>query len=176
MDTKERVEMGKKQSAKSPLLYIQQPNIGTPKAPMQSRYMTPKQQRSREKWKKAKKKATRPVDRGDSSKQVADDKQEEAEQIETTEMNEETEDETEQESEETRKQFKDMSLTERIDYFLNTPKHVPAMRCEIRTDERRYRGIITDYQDGTVFMRVGRRPAPMKIAFDTINDIRMVGF
>ncbi|RYG72124.1 hypothetical protein EU245_11585 [Lentibacillus lipolyticus] len=173
--------MGKKQSAKSPLLYIQQPDIGTPEAPMQSRYMTPKKKQSNEKWKKAKKAATRPVDRGDASKQDVGDKQEDAGQEETTEMNEDTEEELEQteepeESEETRKQFKDMSLTERIDYFLNRPKHVPAMRCEIRTDERRYRGMITDYQDGTVFIKVGRRPTPVKVAFDTINDIRMIGF
>src|SRR5699024_12740480 len=75
-----------------------------------------------------------------------------------------------------RKRFKDMTLEERIDYFLNAPKHAPVMRCEVKTEGRNYRGTIVDYQDNNVYMRVGKRTTPTAIPFDTINEIRLLGF
>ncbi len=167
--------MGEKNNAKSPLLYIHQPTVRTPEAPMQSRYMTPK------KKKKAKSKedgnaVKRPVGRDYFVEKSADNQQDAASEAEPVETDEKAVEDKSEETNGERKQFKDMTIRERIDYFLNTPEHVPAMRCVISTDERRYRGIIADFQDETVYLRRGKRTAPAKIAFDYIQDIRMIGF
>ncbi|QKY68624.1 CotO family spore coat protein [Lentibacillus sp. CBA3610] len=165
--------MGDKKVARSPLLYIQQPGIRTPEAPMQSHYRTPKRKRDNKKAESSTLKR-QPANRNFFNKQAVNDEAEEE-----VESSEESSDHyqpnhTDTKSDQERKKFKDMSLKERVDYFLNSPKHVPVMRCEVKTDERNYRGRITDYQDDNVHMRVGRRTA--EIPFNTIKEIRMIGF
>lgn len=166
--------MGDNKSAKSPLLYIHQPYVRTPGASMQSHYMTPKKQRD-DKKKEHNKVIKRPVNRNHFTKQVESEDTEEAEeageQIESSEDSPEHKD-----SGQERKKFREMTVEERIDYFLNPPKHAPVMRCEVKTEERKYRGTIVDSQDEKVYMRVGRRTTPTTIPIDSINEIRMIGF
>lgn len=159
--------MGDRKQPKSPLLYIQQPHIKTPEASMQSHYMTPKKQRDT----KVQNSIKRPVSRQKFTKLKDDDQKE---TFESSEANEEEQAEVDAPQE--KKKFKDMTLEERIDYFLTTPEHVPVMKCEVKTNGRNYRGIIVDQQDDKVYMRVGRRTTPTAIPFETIKEINLIGF
>ncbi|SDQ89157.1 Spore coat protein CotO [Virgibacillus subterraneus] len=159
--------MGEKKFAKSPLLYIHQPSIGTPKAPMQHQYTTPKnapaEQVVAQETKSVQKRPLRRDHFNKKSDGEAEDTNEEA-------------DESDESSDQERKKFKDMTLNERVDYFVNPPKHVPAMKCEVKTEERNYRGTIVDFLEDNVIMRLGRRTSTTEIPFDSINDIRLIGF
>ncbi|WP_077325153.1 CotO family spore coat protein [Virgibacillus siamensis] len=174
--------MGQKKYAKSPLLYIHQPTIRTPEASMQHNYRTPKKSSGTApeagtsggtgasgSMPKKKSPVRRPLKRENISKPEMNkgDEGETAGIIEPTGDDEKTDDEP--------KKFKDMTMRERIDYFLDK-QHVPAMRCEIRTEERKYRGRIVDFQEQDVFMRVGRRKSTTKIPFDDILEIGLIGF
>ncbi|SFJ66288.1 Spore coat protein CotO [Halobacillus dabanensis] len=75
-----------------------------------------------------------------------------------------------------RQRFHDMSLEEKVNYFFNLSPHVPKMKCEVVTEEEQYRGYITDYVDGYVHMKVFQRPFQREVAFDSIKDIRLLGF
>lgn len=183
--------MGKKRFARDPLLYIQQPKVHKTEAPMQSRYMTPK----REKGIVANNKleegvAQKPVKQTSYEKHFNKPKQEafqtkqegpqpkrkksfieQREQTEETEEIEETEDTTERDNP---IKFKDMTIEQKVDYFVNSSSFAPKMRCEIKTEERTYRGVITDKKEEDVFIRVGKRNAKLTMA--DIISIRMLGF
>lgn len=75
-----------------------------------------------------------------------------------------------------RQRFHDMTLEEKVLYFFNLSPHVPKMKCEVTTEEENYRGYITDYVDGIVHMKVFQRPFQREVAFDSIKDIRLLGF
>ncbi|CDQ21006.1 Spore coat protein CotO [Halobacillus karajensis] len=77
---------------------------------------------------------------------------------------------------ERRRRFHDMSLEEKVNYFFHLSPHVPKMKCEVTADEEKYRGYITDYKDGIVHMKVFQRPFHREIAFESIRDIRLLGF
>ncbi|SFA82751.1 Spore coat protein CotO [Lentibacillus halodurans] len=167
--------MGDKKVAKSPLLYIHQPGIQTPEAPMQSQYMTPKNKRHDKKGGSSKIKK-QPVNRNLFNNQNVYEQAEE--EIESSEESPELDqqDYAVEDRHQERKKFKDLTLKERVDYFLNSPKHAPVMRAEIKTAGRSYRGNIVDYQDDNVYIRVGKRTTPAKVPFDTIKEIRLIGF
>lgn len=162
--------MGEKKFAKSPLLYIHQPTIRTPSAPMQHKYTTPKQSKGKS-VQEAKKVLKRPIRRDDFNKEM-DNGKETVDGI----NDEEIEEETDKRSDQERKKFKNMTLRERVEYFVNSPKHLPTMKCEVKTDERNHRGVIIDFKDENVIMRVGRRTSATELPFDTINEIRLIGF
>ncbi|MBP1947218.1 CotO family spore coat protein [Virgibacillus litoralis] len=158
--------MGEKKFAKSPLLYIHQPSIGTPKAPMQHQYTTPKKASAEQVVaQETKSVQTRTLRRDNFSKKS-----------ESEEDTNEDADESDESSDQERKKFKDMTINERVDYLVNPPKHVPAMKCEVKTDERNYRGTIVDFMEDNVIMRLGRRTSKTEIPFESINDIRLIGF
>ncbi|WP_163972050.1 CotO family spore coat protein [Oceanobacillus halotolerans] len=174
--------MGKKKYAKDPLLYIRQPEIKTPEANMQDHYTTPKkkQEESRNKQKRQGKPIKRQGFKDNSShhQPFTDGELYEEEDVDIHVDEEKESDEIEESRDEdqgtNRKKFKEMTLTEKVDYLAQRPSYVPNLKCEVKTMERKYRGIITDYKDDHVHMRVGRRNA--EIPFDTITDIRLVGF
>lgn len=174
--------MGEKKYAKGPLLYIHQPTTRAPEASMQQNYKTPRkksgQSTPEQQAKQAKTAPTRPMKRKNSSNKSKNENVTEIVEDEVeTEMVDDTSEETDENSNrQARRKFKDMTLQERVDYFVSLPKHAPAMRCEVKTDERNYQGFINDFHEGNVFMRAGRRLSPMEIPFDTINDIRLIGF
>lgn len=73
-----------------------------------------------------------------------------------------------------RKKFKEMTLMEKIDYFIKTPSHLPRMRCEVVTNDNKYRGIMLDKENEVIKMRVGRRTT--EVSIEDITDIRLLGF
>lgn len=69
--------------------------------------------------------------------------------------------------------FKEMTLKEKLDYITNRPDYAPRLTCEVRTDDRSYRGIILEYKDGKATMRTGRRR--VEIPYENMKQIRLLG-
>ena len=84
--------------------------------------------------------------------------------------------ENEQPTTNRKKQFKEMTLEEKVLYLADSPTYAPKIKCEIKTEDKFYRGIVTDFSDGTVFMQVGKKSAATSILFETITEIRLIGF
>lgn len=189
--------MGKNDFARDPLLYIHQPSISTPEAPMQSDYQTPqsnttttntitsitapKVDRNIDEEQMATKKIQKqPIRKTAFEKQFNKTKQEDMDAA----KNEEDEDIADNQPKTTSPEdtsegnepikFKDRSIEEKIAYFADAPEFAPKMRCEVKTEERTYRGYIVDRQEDTVSMRTGKRTT--NISATKIIDIRMLGF
>ncbi|WP_085992702.1 CotO family spore coat protein [Oceanobacillus senegalensis] len=161
--------MAKKKFANDPLLFIHQPSVSTPKAPMQDSYISPKRQ-------KKNKSVEQPSDTSEPAKEIPK-RRYSAKKV----LNEEPPSEKEEKKEEKhdvplnqRKQFKDMSVRERIHYFLDTSEYAPKVKCEIKTEKKSYRGFIMDFKDEMVFVQVGRKM--IEISFEDIYSVRLLGF
>lgn len=72
--------------------------------------------------------------------------------------------------------FNNMTLQQKVLYFLEKPEHVPEIQCLLRTDEKTLQGIITEFKNNEVYIKVGKRGFIEKIPFDQIITIQMVGF
>jgi hypothetical protein len=154
--------MENKRFAKNPLLYIQQPIITSPEVPMQHNYYTPTyDQKSLEPTNK-KKKQPIPLRRNQSTVLT-----EVEEIVSESEITKELANQ---------KQFKDMSIVQKVKYFIERPDHAPVLRCEIRTDERKIQGVITGLDDNQVLIQIGRRSSDSKIPLEEIKEIRLIGF
>jgi len=154
--------MGNKHFAENPLLYIQQPTIATPVAPMQHNYYTPKQHHHSQNQTGEKSTRKIPLNRKRFAKyQPPIEESLEEEAIE--EISEQI-------------KFKDMTMREKVNYFINRPDHAPIIRCEIQTNEKKYHGVITGYEKDHVLIRVGRRSSSSEIPFQEIINIRILGF
>ncbi|MEC5423585.1 CotO family spore coat protein [Virgibacillus sp. C22-A2] len=192
--------MGRKKFAKDPLLFIHQSNIRKPNAPMQSNYMSPKKSRELQQQegafaasnsKKSVKKNAFEMELDKSNHGVQEkelDKSnhgvQEKELLDTEEENEPSEIESEPDSKEEETvnekaenpKFKDMTLEEKITYFVSTSDYAPKMKCIVKTDKKTYRGIITGTKDNDVTMRVGNRSSNMLIPIADIIEIKLLGF
>lgn len=154
--------MGNKQFAKNPLLYIQQPTISTPIAPMQHNYYNAKHQQHSTEQTERKAKRIIPLKRNYSIQ---------PEEIIDADSQEETSNELSPQN-----KFKDMTIKEKVNYFLNRSDHAPSIKCEIKTKERKYYGVITGFEDNQVFIQIGRRSSSSKVALNDITNIRIIGF
>ncbi|MDC3417186.1 CotO family spore coat protein [Aquibacillus salsiterrae] len=75
-----------------------------------------------------------------------------------------------------RKRFSDMTVKEKVDYFVGLPSQVPRMKCEVRTKDERIRGVITDCKDNEVYITSIKRPRNRKLSIDEITNIRLISF
>ena len=186
--------MGKKQFARDPLLYIHQPSIGTPEAPMQSDYRSPSTNTTisdnanpttvaeitTNKQEPIKKVPKQPIRKKAFEKQFNKTKQEDN-TAEATQDDESILTDAATSTEDAANitepvKFKDRSLKDKISYFADAPEFAPKMRCEVKTEARTYRGYIVDRQEDIVYMRTGKRTSNTKIPVEKIIDIRMLGF
>lgn len=173
--------MGKKY-AKNPLLFIHQPKEVDKKVPMQHMYVTPKEKKeSKPDHQETVKKSIRHrafaeqdnEPQNESDLYMNDTDSEVEDKMEMTE-----EDMTEQSlnSNGDKQRFKDMSIEEKVNYFVNSPSYAPKLKCEIRTEGRNYRGVITGSDGNDVYVRVGNRSSSTKISLDDIKHIKLLGF
>jgi hypothetical protein len=178
-----------KKFAREPLMYIQQPTISKPSAPMQDSYKSPRKKRPAptstptETEKKPIQNVIKKRPSLNSFTNGATDELKEPRVLKrrgpsTVQEIEEDESKTVEESpiqdNGERKKFKDMTILEKVDYFVHTPSHLPRMRCEVITSERKYRGVILEKEEDEVIMRVGRRQNRIKI--EDISEINLIGF
>jgi|SRR5690625_2874149 len=163
--------MTKRKYAKDPMLYIQQPDNKQPRASMQHSYRT--------------RKVTTSIEGGgySRSRSFFDEEREARQNEENLELAEEEEVfEEEEEStvqlkeEDNRKKFNDRTLEEKINYFANSPEYAPKKKCEIKTENKIYRGIITERDEEHVYIRVGNRARAVKITINEIKNIKLLGF
>ncbi|MCA0983785.1 spore coat CotO family protein [Halobacillus yeomjeoni] len=76
-----------------------------------------------------------------------------------------------------RRRFHELTLEGKVNYFFELSPHVPKMKCEVTTkDESQLRGYVTKYEEGIVHMKVFQRPFEREVPFETIKDIRLIGF
>ncbi|QDP39806.1 CotO family spore coat protein [Radiobacillus deserti] len=168
-----------KRFSRKPMLYIQQPELGKPSAKMQVNYRTTKKRKAsaeksvpekpvkdeKAKTKKRIKQLTDiPVEEDTSVDEIADS---------SSSSSDEADENT---NSSRRRRFKELSMEERIEYFMNVPSNVPRMKCQVITEETKYRGIITDYKDNIVYMRVTKRPFRVQLNLDEILDVQLIGF
>lgn len=161
----------KRKYANDPMLFIHQPNIQIPKAQMQASYISSKQKKKSSPTVNSEEKNVIKKRRGTISRQFKDDYDED--EPRDSLKHSEVEDDKRDAKQKSRKQFKDMTNREKIEYFINTPEFAPKLRCEISADKS-YRGIITDFKDEEVIMQTGRRVT--NIQFEQIKEIRLLGF
>lgn len=180
--------MRKKKFARDPLLYINQPGIKTPEAPMQHHYASPKKKSKAESTDldsplqqnaappKGKSAYLRALEQAQSQhnteKNNMPDDGEAVEQIGETEKD----DSSHAIDPEEAKNFKEMDLEEKVNYFIHAPKFAPVLKCKIQTEEKNYRGVITDYKDGNVYIRPSKGISSKEVPLDQITDIKMLGF
>lgn len=150
--------------ARNPLLYIKESTTETPVAPMQHNYYTPKHHNSSRDETQRKSVRRVPLTRNRFSKYQPPIVEETIEEGKPEE--ELLED----------KKFKDMTIRQKVDYFINRSVHAPIIRSEIQTKEKKYHGVITGLENDHVLIRIGRRSTSSEIPFDDITDIRIIGF
>lgn len=164
--------MSKHRLAKDPLLYIDQPHVRTPIARMQSNYRTPRRETSDSSpitKNDAQKKKT--VQRRYGAKPVGDSNQ----QVDPETLFKHDDNVNEAEAKSERLKFKDMTIREKVSYFADQPTHISKIKCEIKTTTKSYRGIVTDFDGETVWLRTGRSARALTIAFEEIKQVRMLG-
>ncbi|WP_337017339.1 CotO family spore coat protein [Oceanobacillus massiliensis] len=156
--------MVKKKFANDPLLYIHQPDIGTAQAPMQHHYMSNKKKDNVEKTaeeavapQKAKRRQSSFQNsfKGNAPTAIKSDSVKEPEN---------------------KKNFKEMNVRERINYFLDRPEYAPKVRCEIKANGRTYRGVVLGMEDKNVIIKASNRKTPVQVLLDDINEVQLLGF
>lgn len=164
--------MSKHRLAKDPLLYIDQPHIRTPIARMQSNYRTPRREAlDSSQITKNNTQKKKPVQRRYGAKPVGDSTQ----QVDSEASFKNYDNENEDREKAERLKFKDMTLREKISYFSDQPTHISKIKCEIKTTTKSYRGIVTDFDGETVWIRTGRSTRASSIPFESIKQVRMLG-
>lgn len=159
--------MANKQFAENPLLYIQQPTTKTPQAQMQHNYDTfrqsDQQTTQKQEHKKTKSRQTRPL-RRDNFHQMREKQEQELVPSHA---------DTEQSSKQPK--FSDMTLVEKINYFVDRSNQILQIRCEIQTEDQTFKGVVTGKEEEYILMRIGRRTSHHKVLISEITDIRMLG-
>ncbi|RDW18284.1 hypothetical protein CWR48_11920 [Oceanobacillus arenosus] len=176
--------MSDKKFANEPMLYIQQPSISRPAAPMQHQYTSPKRRKdvisSESTADTQLKSAAAPrkrVKHNTFQQQLMGKTVDNLEEtIDQEPVQEKVDEVKEQATQNRKKQFKEMTLQEKALYLADSPTFAPKVKCEVKTNEQSHRGIVTDFKDDTVFMQVGRRTTLTSIPFADITEIRMISF
>ncbi|GAA0491985.1 hypothetical protein GCM10008986_17760 [Salinibacillus aidingensis] len=74
------------------------------------------------------------------------------------------------------KKFRDMTVEEKISYLTRLPSQMPKMKCEVLTEDQRYRGLIQDFNDDTIRMRTVQKPYRVELSLSDIEDVKLMGF
>jgi len=175
--------MEKKKFAKAPLLYIDQPTVTNPEAEMQHQYRSKRKKKKSMKHGAVKEEEVdtvtynsfRPSQEENPSESEAEYTEEAAIQHDEETIKVKKQD-TKSESSVKRKPFKEMSIEEKVRYFVNSSSYAPKVKCEVKTESRRYRGVIADFKDNDVILQIGARAFNKSVPFEEIKDIRIIGF
>ncbi|MED4353298.1 CotO family spore coat protein [Schinkia azotoformans] len=75
-----------------------------------------------------------------------------------------------------KKTFKEMSVEEKVDYLVKLPIAVPKVKCEIRTKESTFQGIIAGYTNGVVQIVQRKKPFRVDLKIEDILGINRKSF
>ncbi|ETI66784.1 CotO family spore coat protein [Neobacillus vireti] len=70
--------------------------------------------------------------------------------------------------------FKDMDLTERLDYLINFPKVLPPVPCVFYTAERNYQGYLKEYNGSQVTIQFHDQSSKT-FPIDELKNVIMIG-
>ncbi|WP_182200018.1 CotO family spore coat protein [Paraliobacillus salinarum] len=191
-----------KSTKRRPMLYIDQPDLQAPTPNMQENYHSPKPEKlstttvsqptkrpkSRKSSKSNELKQTDKLDihenESPENHNLENDSIEEPiEQEEILEKADEEKDEEEEENEaktvnqsQEKVPFAEMSLIEQVDYLAASPGFMPKIKCEVITEDERFKGIIRERKEETVYIETFKRPRYHQILLHEIASIRLLGF
>lgn len=187
-------QKGKNSVKSQPMMYIAQPqfeitNVKVQQSVMRSKKKTIEKQEKNEQNDVAVQAASK------VENEVIDEKEEQIQHDEESEVKSDvedvpvsyiTEDQGEQQANQAdnneedqgngKKTFKDLSISGKVEYLLDLPFGVPKIKCEFLTDEERYRGIVIDFEEDEVKLRLLTNLRPVTLNISEIKDIRMLGF
>lgn len=155
-----RVEKGEvplksfKPSDVHPVLYVGQQNNNSPKANMQSTFVSKVESKNESK---------------DNDQKVVDKKQEN-ERLQSTKTIE-VENKKEVESPQSMKPLKDMTVQEKIDYLTSRPKYIPHIPCLIVLKNENVIGYIKEKVNNTLLVDVSSNLTITVINIEEISDI-----
>lgn len=72
------------------------------------------------------------------------------------------------------KPFKEMNLTERLDYLLNFPKVLPPVPCIFYTNTQKLQGYLTAYEDNIVTIQLSNKSLKT-FAVEELTNVVMMG-
>jgi hypothetical protein len=72
------------------------------------------------------------------------------------------------------KSFKEMNVSERLDYLMNFPKSLPPVPCVFFTEEKNYQGYLISYKENEVTIQIPNQ-ASITIPADEITNVIMIG-
>lgn len=79
-------------------------------------------------------------------------------------------------SKKNKKKFLDMNIEERLEYFLSQPFYAPKVKCEIRTDQRKFVGYIQSIEENSVELLLPGRKKEITVQLDEIEEVNLFGF
>ncbi|WP_181349118.1 CotO family spore coat protein [Thalassobacillus sp. CUG 92003] len=173
--------------AKKPMLYIDQPTFDQAEVPMQTSYhSTRNSEPAPQVSNHSGKRDMNLIERELRQRLRGNEKHDNSEKVVNEDLNSENHDSVSEASDgnsekgskhrERRQRFRDMSNEEKVEYFVQLPARVPKMKCEVQTEDTSIRGYINRYEDGVVHMKTFKKPFQQEIPFDSIEDIRLLGF
>lgn len=183
------------------MLYIDQPDLQAPTPNMQEDYHSPKPEKlatttvsqptkrpkSRKSTKSNEAKQTDKFDihENESPENHNLEKDSIEEPIEQKEIRDEADEEKDEEEEseantvnqtQEKVPFAEMSLIEQVDYLAASPGFMPKIKCEIITEEERFKGIVRERKEETVYIETFKRPRYHQVLLNEITSIRLLGF
>ncbi|WP_185806834.1 CotO family spore coat protein [Bacillus salinus] len=127
-----------------PFLYITQPTLPVSDAHMQRVYYKKQQSQADE---------TEPITEEKSSEEIR---------------------ETKPKLSPSKKAFEDMASLDKIDFLLDVPFFLPKSACEIVTKDGRYKGIVSNHDATTGFVKIETAEKPVVISTQDIIQIRVL--
>ncbi|PEB52873.1 hypothetical protein CON65_14500 [Bacillus pseudomycoides] len=74
-----------------------------------------------------------------------------------------------------RKSFKDMNNEEKLHFLIHKPKYIPKVRCQIKTVKENLTGYVLSYEEGYVAIKMMEKTKEIKVKFEDIVHIKMMG-
>jgi Spore coat protein CotO len=72
------------------------------------------------------------------------------------------------------KSFKEMNISERLEYLVNFPKAIPSVPCVFYTEEKNYQGYLVEYTNNDITIKFPNETTET-IPVNQIKDILMIG-
>ncbi|MBO1578130.1 CotO family spore coat protein, partial [Bacillus sp. XF8] len=74
-----------------------------------------------------------------------------------------------------RKSFKEMNNEEKLYFLIHKPKYIPKVRCQIKTVKENLTGYVLSYEEGYVAIKMMEKTKEIKVKFEDIVHIKMMG-
>ncbi len=105
---------------------------------------------------------------------VQKDDTENVQKNDTEEVAEQTKEKLEQKFDRRRrKTFKQMTISEKIDFLVNKPQYIPQMYCIVETSTEKYEVIVEALEEDTVILKKKDEEKAIQLPLNSITSIRL---